>query len=223
MRSSKMNKLFLSVFISIVISHILSAQELSLDVWHEGKIVLKTQDTLKGTLKYNLEENILQYKYSNKMITLSPNKVTSFYFFDELLKVNRYFRTLEYSLFSSYKPELFFEVLVVGEMSLLAREYISYETRMINDPFLTSDPFYNTYSGGNSNYITRRVVNYNFYFFDKESKKQNVILYREKRRDLFNIMKKKETEIKEYIKDKKVLYNTRNGLVILTEYYNSIQ
>jgi hypothetical protein len=198
------------------------AQELSTDIWHKGSIVLETKDTLRGQLKYNIEENILQYRYSNKLITLSPNKIISFYFYDELLKSNRYFRSLEYSPFSSYKPEMFFEVLVIGELSLLAREYISFETMMRNDPFLTMDPYYNLYPNSTANYITTRVVNYNFYFFDSNSKNPEVVLYKEKKRNLFAVMEKHENEIKEYIKDKKVLYNTRRGLVVLTEYYNSL-
>lgn len=199
------------------------SQDLSTEVWHKGTIVLKTSDTLRGVIKYNIEENILQYRYSNKMITLSPNKIISFFFYDELLKLNRYFKSLEYSPYSSYKPELFFEVLVVGELSLLAREYISYETRMINDPFLTNDPYYNMYSNSASNYVTRKVVNYNFYFFDHQSKDQNVVLYNERKKDLYRLMDDKENEIKEFIKDRKILYNTRRGLSVITEYYNSLK
>lgn len=214
-----------SLVISLLLIWIVQSvegQDLSSDIWHKGSIVLKTKDTIRGTIKYNLEENILQYRYSNKMITLSPNKVISFYFYDELLKASRYFRSLEYSPYSSYKPEMFFEVLVVGDLSLLAREYISYETRMINDPFLTNDPYYNMYSNAGSNYITRRVINYNFYFFDHRSSKEEVILYREKKKHLLKIMNDRSDEVKFYIKDKKVLYNTRRGLSVITEYYNSL-
>ena len=200
----------------------MSAQELSVDVWHKGSIVLKTGDTLKGDLKYDAEENILQYRYSNKMITLSPNKITSFFFFDKLLKSNRYFKSLEYSPYSSYKPEMFFEVLVLGQMTLLAREFITYEVRMINDPFMTSDPYYNLYQNSASNYRHRRVVNYNFYFFDSQSKKSNVVQYKERKRDLYKIMSKKHDEIKSYIKEQKIMYNTRKGLMVITEYYNSL-
>jgi hypothetical protein len=218
-----MNRIIPFILLFILNAHVIFAQDLSSDVWHNGIIVLKTADTLNGALKYNLEENILQYRYSNKMITLSPNKIISFFFYDELLKSNRYFRSLEYSPYSTYKPELFFEVLVVGELSLLAREYISFETRMLNDPFLTSDPYYNMYPGSGSNYITRRVVNYNFYFFKNDNANSKVIQYKEKKRELYSIMDDHEETIKEYIKNKKVLYNTRKGLMVLTEYYNSLE
>lgn len=217
-----MIKGLLGTILCILIFQSVFSQELSTDVWHKGSIVLETRDTLKGQLKYNIEENILQYRYSNKLITLSPNKVTSFFFYDELLKSNRYFRSLEYSPYSTYKPEMFFEVLVVGELSLLAREYISFETMMRNDPFLTMDPYYNLYPNSAANYITTRVVNYNFYFFNTDSEEPEVLLYKEKKRNLLSIMKKHEEEVKNYIKDKKVLYNTRRGLVVLTEYYNSL-
>lgn len=219
-----MIKRYLIVFLFLFLYGFNSqAQELSTDIWHDGSIVLKTQDTLKGKLKYNIEENILQYTYSNKMITLSPKKIISFFFYDEILKLNRYFRSLEYSSYSSYKPEIFFEVLVVGEMTLLAREYISFETSMIADPFLTSDPYYNMYNNTGANYQTRRVINFNFYFYDSENPKPRVIKYREKKRDLYKIMERREDEVKMYIKEKKVLYNTRKGLISLTEYYNSLK
>ncbi len=218
-----MNRFFLIIVIVISIVFSVKSQELSTDIWHEGTIVLKTNDTLRGAVKYNIEENILQYRYSNKMITLSPNKIISFYFYDELIEANRYFRSLEYSPYSSYKPEMFFEVLVVGDLSLLAREYISYETRMINDPFLSSDPYYNRYTNSASNYVTRRVINYYFYFFDHSSKNQNVVLYKEKKKDLYRLMNDKQDEIKQFIKDKKILYNTRRGLSVITEYYNSLK
>jgi hypothetical protein len=204
----------------LFISNTALSHELSKDIWHSGSIVLETNDTLRGDLKYDIEENILQYRYGNKMVTLTPKKVISFFFYDKLIESNRYFRVLEYSLYDGYKPDLFFEVLVVGNLSLLCREYIKYETVMFNDPFLARDPYLRGMN--NSNYVQRKVVDYIFYFFDTNGKKTEVTEYSEKKRDLYKIMKPHEDEIKDFIKKRKIFYDTRLGLQLITEYYNQL-
>jgi hypothetical protein len=74
----------------------------------------------------------------------------------------------------------------------------------------------------NSNYIQRKVVDYSFYFFDTRGNKTEVNEYSKKKRDLYKIMKPHEDSIKKFIKERKILFDTRRGLQMITEYYNQL-
>ncbi len=209
-----MVKKTLSLILFGLIAHFSFSQEFSQDVWHEGKVILRTGDTLTGQLKYDLSENILQFKFGNRIVTLTPKKTHGFTINDKLLGKERVFAVFGYNPYSSYKPLLFFEVLVRGKLSLLSRESVYVETLPQFDYF-TNTTFYST----------RRMVDYSF-FFMKASKKKgqewDIIQYNEKKKQLVQVMGSKDEEIKEYIKENKVAYGSRDGLILVVRYFNSL-
>lgn len=204
--------IFLAVFLWSTVW--VFAQEHSQDVWHEGKVVLRSGDTLKGELKYDLSENILQYKFGNRIVTLTPKKTTGFIIDDNVLKRERVFAVFGYNPYSTYKPLLFFEILVIGRLSLLARESVYIETLPQFDYF-TNTTFYST----------RRMVDYAYFFMKKSSRKDqdyDIMEYSEKKKQLVQVMGSKEDQVKDFIKENKVAYGTREGLVQVVNYYNSL-
>ncbi len=190
------------------------AQEYSTDVWHEGKVILRTGDTLKGEIKYDLAENLLQYKFGNRIVTLTPKKTKGFIIHDKILARRRVFMVYGYNPYSSYKPLLYFEVLVKGKLTLLARESVFVETLPQFDYF-TNTTFYST----------RRMVDYSYFFLKKSRKKDEefkILEYTEKKKQLLEVMSAREEQIKEYLKEKKVAYGTREGLIMVVNYFNSL-
>jgi hypothetical protein len=190
------------------------SQEYSQDIWHDGKVILRTGDTLEGELKYDLVENILQYKFGSRIVTLTPKKTYGFFIEDKVLGRNRWFRVFGYNPFSSYKPLLFFEVLVKGKLTLLSRESVYVET------IPQFDYFSNT-----TFYSTRRMVDYSHFFMKKSRKKggdPEIIQYNDKKKQLLEIMAYKEDQVKDYIKRNKIAYGTREGLILVVNYFNSL-
>jgi hypothetical protein len=133
----------------------LSAQEFASDYWHTGKVVLDSGDTLKGNLKYDLKNDILQVQLEKKLESYTARKVLFFEIFDETVKKYRAFYSLPYSTAGQYKAPVFFELLAEGKLTVLCRE--SFENRTISSPLYY---YGSTYS---------RIVLVNKYYLLKEN------------------------------------------------------
>lgn len=75
----------------ICISVAASAQQFPFEFWHEGKIVLETSDTLRGLVKYDLQNDLLQLKIKNQLESFTARKVLFFEIFDQSAKRYRQF------------------------------------------------------------------------------------------------------------------------------------
>src|SRR5688572_5875737 len=101
----------------------ISAQQFPSDLWHEGKIVLLEGDTLRGKIKYDLQQDLVQYGVANTRTTaFSARKVLYFEIFDTSVRRYRQFYALPFTTTSGYKSPVFFELLEEGKMTLLSRE-----------------------------------------------------------------------------------------------------
>jgi hypothetical protein len=99
------------------------------ELWHDGKIVLIDGDTLKGMVKYDFQQNVVQYVVNNKQAEIySARKVLFFEIFDETVHKYRRFFVLPYTNASNYKAPVFFELLEEGKITLLSRELLEYKT-----------------------------------------------------------------------------------------------
>ena len=110
------------------------AQKFPSDLWHEGKIVLLEGDTLRGSVKYDLQQDLVQYGVANQRTTaFSARKVLFFEIFDNSVRSYRQFFALPFTTTSGYKAPVFFELLEEGKMTLLSRESVEYRT--YNSPY----------------------------------------------------------------------------------------
>src|SRR6188508_156210 len=124
------------LFISVTVF----SQRFPSEFWHEGKIVLDTGDTLKGNVKYDLQNDLLQFQTNNKNESYTSRKVLVFEIFDASTKQYRQFYSLPYSAVGQYKAPTFFELLEEGKITLLCRESLEYRT--YNSPY----SYYGSYS-----------------------------------------------------------------------------
>jgi hypothetical protein len=182
------------------------SQQWPFEFWHEGKVVLESGDTLKGQLKYDLQQDLLQYKSTQSTAeALTARKVLFFEIFDNSVRKYRQFFSLPYALNGGYKAPVFFELLEEGKMTLLAREAVEYRT------------FSNPYGFGS---FTRMVL-VNYYFFLKENGDIQPFLGK-KRSDLLELMGKKSEEVQEFIKQNRLDVEDKYDLARIVDYYNSI-
>ena len=177
--------------------------QFSSKVWHHGWLVVKKGDTLEGQIKYNMEVETIQFLKSDKIRAFSPKKVTYFRIFDNITENFRQFYTIPYALRGNYKTPTIFELLYEGKLSFLRREAIVQETvsSIYSQPIVTTK------------------VKYTFYFVDD---KGYIQYFSGRKSDLFSIMGKNRSELKDYIKSNKLKVNKVQDLITITAFYNSI-
>ncbi|MBK7651864.1 MAG: hypothetical protein IPJ20_15605 [Flammeovirgaceae bacterium] len=184
----------------------LSAQEFASDYWHTGKVVLDSGDTLKGNLKYDLKNDILQIQLEKKLESYTARKVLFFEIFDETVKKYRAFYSLPYSTAGQYKAPVFFELLAEGKLTVLGRQ--SFENRTISSPLYY---YGSTYS---------RIVLVNTYYLLKEN--GDIAEFQGKKNDWFDLMQNKKSEVEKYAKANRLSMDEKYDLVSVIDYYNSL-
>ena len=177
------------------------------EVWHDGKLVTIDGDTIRGKIKYDLENDLIQLGRPQNILTFASRKIHYFEIFDEVYENYRHFYAIPYETTTNYKVPILFEVLYEGNLTLMCREYISSETVPQYSPYGTRN-MYNTLK-----------LSYRYYFLDN---KGEITEYYMKRKDLLDIMKKKSAEVKEFIKSNNLKSDKRSDLVRITAYYNSL-
>ena len=192
------------VFLFCFTSTLTNAQEFAFEFWNEGKVVLETSDTLKGLVKYDIQNDLLQVKVRNKLESLTARKVLTFEIFDATVKRYRQFYSLPYSPNNTYKTPVFFELLCEGKITLLAREKLEYRT--VNSPF-----FYGNYS---------RLVLVNVFYLLKP----NGVIdeFPGKKNDWLNAMETRESEVREFAKVNRLDFDDKYELTRIIDYYNSL-
>jgi hypothetical protein len=194
------------VFVFIITAFNADAQRFPSEFWHEGKVVLLSEDTLHGLIKYDLENDLIQVNVRNLIQTYSSRKILNFEIFDEGINNYRLFYALPYKVKPNYEVPILFEVLYEGPLTLLCREFIVQETV----------PQFGYYSRFNFN---RLRLTYDYYFLRKNG---SIDQYFPKRKELLHVMRNKSSEIKTFMKRNNLRYDRRDDLARITAYYNEI-
>ncbi|MFM7851688.1 MAG: hypothetical protein ACKO96_07145 [Flammeovirgaceae bacterium] len=182
------------------------AQQFSFEFWHEGKIVLETSDTLRGLVKYDLQNDLLEFKIKNQLESYTARKVLFFEIFDQSAKRYRQFYSLPYSQNNTYNTPTFFELVVEGKLTVLTREKLEYRT------VSTGFYYYGTYN---------RLVLVNTYFLLKPNGKIEQ-LNNPRRKDWLELMKNKEDDVAAFAKQNKLDFDDKFELTRIIEYFNSL-
>lgn len=175
------------------------------ELWHDGRVVLLDGDTLKGLIKYDFEQNLVQYVVNNKQAEVySARKVLFFEIFDETVHKYRKFFVLPYTNTSNYKAPIFFELLEEGKMTLLSREFLEYKT------------YNNAFYGGS---YSRLVQTYYYYLLKEDGSIED---FRGNRNDLLALMGNKGKTVEKYIKANRLDFDDKYDLAKIVAYYNSL-
>jgi len=194
-----------SVGLSLLLSTVVNAQPWPSELWHEGKVVLDTGDTLKGKIKYDLKQDLIQYNLPNQRTdAFSARKVLFFEIFDETVRRYRQFFALPYTNQAQYRTPVFFELLTEGKLTLLAREAIEFRTY--------SSPYYlGSYS--------REILVYHYFFLDNNG---NIEEFKGSKADLLSMMGRKSDDVEKYMKENRLKIDDKYDFARIVAYYNSI-
>lgn len=182
-----------------------NAQEWAFELWHEGKIVLESGDTLRGQIKYDLQQDLLQYKQGQSIAqALTARKVLYFEIFDNTIRKYRQFFSLPYATNTDYKAPVFFELLAEGDLTLLSREALEYRT--YSSPYMVG-----SYT---------RLVLVNSYFLLKEN--GSIDPFEVKRAQLLSLMGRKSDKVEDYMKDNRLKVDDKYDLIQIVKFYNNL-
>lgn len=193
-----------TIFFCLALSN-LQAQQWPFELWHEGKIILESGDTLRGLIKYDFHQDLVQYNFEDKRTeAFSARKVLYFEIFDNTVRKYRQIFALPYTNSSGYRAPVFFELLEEGKMTLLSREILEYRS--------TSSPYY-------LGSFSRQVLVNKYFFLDE---KGNITEFTGNKSDLLNLMGKKSDDVEKYIKANRLKYDDKYDFARIVAYYNSI-
>ncbi|MBX7125287.1 MAG: hypothetical protein K1X47_06310 [Cyclobacteriaceae bacterium] len=185
-------------------SALVHAQQFPFDYWYEGKVVLEAGDTLRGNVKYNLED-LLQVELKGRLETFSARKVIFFEIYDTKTRRYRSFYSLPFSATGGYKAPVFFELLAEGKMTLLTREALEYRT----------------YNGGFYYYgSTTRLVLVNKFYFLKEN--GDIEPFTGNKNDFLYLAGNKDQTMQKYMKQNKLGVTDKYQFASIVQYYNSL-
>jgi hypothetical protein len=180
-------------------------------IWHQGMVVLMEGDSIRGRVKYDLDNNIVQLTDNQTVDTFSALQVRMFEIFDEIYGDFRYFYSIPFVMGNeTYERPIFFEVLFEGRLTLLAREYIVSDSPAMMNPWMMRGAFWWPY---------QRLA-FNFFFLDVRNGR--VTPYNQKRRNLLNLTKPHENEVRSFIKQNNLKTDRRTDLVKIISYYNGL-
>ncbi len=200
-------------FLIVVPVFFATAQEFPSEIWHKGVVVTLEGDTIKGQVKYDLQNDLVQINIRNTVQTYGARKILYFEIYDETIDSHRHFYALPYNVQPNYKVPLLFEVLYEGQLSLLCREEVVTETM----------PQYNTYPysyyGGAPYSRSRARLKYTYYFLERQGEIQT---YNLKKNELYPFFKKNQQQVKQYIKKNNLKHDSMRDLVRMVAYYNAL-
>lgn len=184
-------------------------------IWHKGNIFLNDGTTLSGSIKYDLENNLIQLQ-TETVTTFTASTVANFEIFDELFGGIRNFYSLPHAINGEYETPTFFEVLTQGDnIALLCREYIATDTRGMNNNWgpMAMNPLW-----GPQNSFGYRLA-FNYYFF----KNGRLERYSLKKKDLYAMLPGYDDEIDLFMRKNRLEHDKRGDLLRITAYYNELQ
>jgi hypothetical protein len=197
--------LFLSVLLSAQVVTVAHAQQWPFELWHDGKIVLESGDTLRGQIKYDLQQDLVQFNIPNKVAeAYSARKVLFFEIFDNTVRRYRQFFSLPYATNTDYKAPIFFELIEEGNLTLLAREALEYRT--YSNPY-----FIGSYS---------RLVLVNKYFF--LNTRGDIESFSGQKNELLQRMGNQSDKVEKFIRTNRLRVDEKYDLARIIAYYNSL-
>lgn len=179
------------------------AQDFSFEQWHTGYLIVEGGDTLKGSIKYNMQTDLVQLQHENRVETYTARKVVFFEIFDVISKDYRRFYSLPFASTGGYRAPTFFELLTEGKMTLLSRESLEYKT-------YSSFYYYGSY--------TRLVLVYKYFLLEESG---GIAEFIGKKNDWIYAMGNRGSDVQKYVKSNKLDFDDKKDLTKIVEYYNS--
>lgn len=203
----------------LVLSFVLAAnlgvaQSFPQDSWYKGKLTLKNGQEKEGIIKYDLEANAIQLQTDHKIETYHANQFITFSILLRREQIYRNFYVLPHANNSGYKRPTIFELIIEGERSLLAREYIATRTSNTNSGFYGS-----RYSNPYTPTVSQRYLAFKLFLVDKNG---SITELNTNKKDVIAAFGNYQKELKKFIKQEKIKTDKVTDMAELVDYYNGL-
>lgn len=197
-----------------------TAQNFPSQQWHKGEVRLTDNTYLVGNIKYDLDHEAIQLVRNGKTETYSAQQVTSFKIIDGKKGSFRYFFTLPFAQKQGRKRPTFFEVIVEGKATLLAREYVATVSTSVNRFGRTGrgNRLRNDRLNNPAN-RTRLILAHKMYVVNLNGDIQKLTA---RRKDLFYILKGHDNDLKQFIKQENIKLDRVTDMASVVGHYNAI-
>lgn len=205
-----------------------NAQNFPSEQWYVGGVTLNDNSMRRGQVKYDLERDLVQVKIDGRTETYSPQQVVSFQLQVGITSkgreakkpefIHRVFFSLPYANSAGYKRLSFFEVVVEGKATLLAREYIA--TVSANNAQRV-----NRWSGRTGSWnrqpqnLSRNILAHKMYLGSLDGK---ITELPSKRKDLLRLLGDHQAMLKDFVKEENLKLDRLYDVAKLFDYYNSL-
>jgi hypothetical protein len=198
------------VLLQIIVSTAI-AQNFSKEYWHKGEVYLFTEETVKGSIRYDLDQNNITIRtLDNKLQSYNASQVEQFWIDDELQKRVRYFYALPQITKDDYRVLYFFELLTEGKITLLCRENFVVQQTGYYSPYMW---------GGWANGGSYVVQEDDYFLLNNDG---NVADVAEDREAIMNLFEKKKEVMELYLIDHNNKLRNREDLLKMIRYYNEV-
>lgn len=197
--------LITAVVFTVLAQVAVRAQQFPFDFWHDGKVVLESNDTIRGKIKYDPQNDLLQLEVNSKFETLTSRKVLFYEIFDRSLNNFRQFFALPYSAVGGYRTPMFFELLTEGKITLLSRETLEYRNT-------STGYFYGT--------VSRLVLVYKYFLLKEDG---SITAIDGTKNQFIDLMGSNADEVRKFMKTNRLGLERRPDIVRVIAYYNSLQ
>lgn len=113
-------KAYITTFFLCVFSQFVFAFENT--GWHNGFIVLDSDQIIKGSINYDYITEVIQYQSQEKVKVYPANQVKFFKFYDGAIKRYRKFISKNFNPRYRYQRKTFIEILIEGELNLMQQK-----------------------------------------------------------------------------------------------------
>jgi hypothetical protein len=209
-----MKKLFyvsvFAVLLQMIVGRVI-AQSFSKEYWHKGEVYLFTEESIKGSIRYDLDQNNITIRTpDNKLRSYNASQVEQFWIQDELQKRVRYFYSLPQITKDDYRVLYFFELLIEGKITLLCRENFVVKQAGYYSPYMW---------GGWTNGGSYIVQEDDYFLLNNEG---NVVDVEEEREAIMNLFGNKKEVMELYLIDHDNKLRSREDLLKMIRYYNEV-
>lgn len=181
------------------------SQVYSPEVWHNGRVILSSNDTVYGKVKYSFEDDLIFLRNPQTTHTYFVKKINEVNFTDSITGNTRTFKRFFYQTSDDYAIPILFEVMEEGALNFLTRDMVEVYTSASS----FNDGFLNTYKEHNV---------YMYYL-----KGDMVEPLPSKKKQFLKIFDKEADKVENYLSENKLKIYSRMDVKMIFEYYNSIK
>lgn len=174
------------------------------NIWHKGYLVLDTQDTINGLIKYDFLNNYVQYQKDEDYRILLPGKFSKVYYRSAIDSSEHTLSIYNIETSKDYYRPYFFEVLDTNGKFKFAQQYY----------WIQRTSTFGTFGG--FSLINEKIMN--LYFL----KGSEAIFLKPRKKFILNLMVDKKQEVKEKASSCGWNFNNYYDLIKIFKYYNSL-